>query len=313
MRYYTSKRSIYSAVTTIMPNVLIVERLGSIKSTNMKTVNEDEFYKKAGFKTPTDFQVHHVFKVKVGKEDPYNIHLYGKIRGKANQENKYDFPPPVDNTLFFGNCLLVNKNDQGDVLDLSVGLWEKIYEKLFGGFEDLTGDDSEDDIDTEEQRILNDPTTQFTKEGYVKDDFIVDDASDELLDDADDSDEVDDSDEDNLVDQDSEGDLPVSSASNARPRHSNPGPPLVERSSWSTLPTKKPTKNTKTSLSIAKSSSMKVKAPKEPIAPKPTKVRATTTKDKKPSKSKRAIEDVNSDAPSALICKDELTEEEYFK
>ena len=276
-----------------MPNVLIVERLGSIKSTNMKTVNEDEFFKKAGFKTATDFQSHHAYIVKVGNEDPYHIHLYGKITGKANQENKYDFPPPVDKTLFFGNCLLVNKNDQGDVLDLSVDLWEKIYEKLFGGFEDLTGDDSEDDIDTEEQRILNDPTTQFTKEGYVKDDFIVDDASDELLDEVDDSDDVDDSDEDNLDDDDSEGDLP--------------------------LPTKKPTKNTKTSLSIAKSSIVKVKAvkapkaPKEPVAPKPTKVRATTTKDKKPTKSKRTAEDAHSDAPSVLICKDELTEEEYFK
>ena len=292
-----------------MPNVIIVERLGSIKSTNMKTVNEDEFYKKAGFKTATDFKVHHVFNVKVGNgcsrisgsndkgvasgyEDPYHIHLYGKITGKANQENKYDFPPPVDNTLFFGNCILVNKNDQGDVLDLSVELWEKIYEKLFGGFEDLTGDDSEDDIDTEEQRILNDPTTQFTKEGYVKDDFIVDDASDELLDDVDDSDDADDSDEDDLDDDDSEGDLP--------------------------LPTKKPTKNTKMSVSTSKSSSMKVNATakaKTVVLSKPTKARTTTTKDKKPPKSTGTTKskDARSDAPSVLICKDELTEEEYFK
>ena len=269
-----------------MPNVIIVERLGSIKSTNMKTVNEDEFFKKAGFKTATDFKSHHVYIVKVGNEDPYHIHLYGKITGKANQENKYDFPPPVDNTLFFGNCLLVNKNDQGDVLDLSVELWEKIYEKLFGGFEDLTGDDSEDDIDTEEQRILNDPTTQFTKEGYVKDDFIVDDASDELLD------EVDDSDEDDLDDDDSEGDLQ--------------------------LPTKKPTKNTKMSVSASKSSSMKVNATakaKTVVLSKPTKAHTTTTKDKKPPKSTGTTKskDARSDAPSVLICKDELTEEEYFK
>ena len=272
-----------------MSNVLIVERLGSIKSTNMKTVNEDEFYKKAGFKTATDFQVHHVFKVKVG-DTCVNINLYGKIAGKANQENKYDFPPPVDNTLFFGNCLLVNKNDQGKVLDLSVELWEKIYEKLFGGFEDLVGDDSEDEIGTEEQRILEDPTTQFTKEGYVKDDFIVDDESDELLDDMDDSDDLDE-DEDDDDDDDSEVDLQP--------------------------PTKKPTKNTKTSISTAKSSSEKVakvqvaKA-KAQVLPKSTKVRTTTTKDKKPPKSKRATVDTQSDAPSALICQDELEEEEYF-
>lgn len=275
-----------------MSNVLIVERLGSIKSTNMKTVNEDEFYKKAGFKTATDFQVHHVFKVKVG-DTCVNINLYGKIAGKANQENKYDFPPPVDNTLFFGNCLLVNKNDQGKVLDLSVELWEKIYEKLFGGFEDLTGDDTEneDEIGTEEQRILEDPTTQFTKEGYVKDDFIVDDESDELLDDVDDSDDMDDSEDEEMDDDDSEVDLQP--------------------------PTKKPKKNTKTSISTAKSSSEKVakvqvaKA-KAQVLPKSTKVRTTTTKDKKPPKSKRVTVDAQSDAPSALICQDELEEEEYF-
>lgn len=293
-----------------MPNVVIVERLGSLKSTQMKTTNEEEFYKKAGFKTVTDFQVHHVFKVKVGDADPYNIVLYGKTVGKANQENKYDFPPPVDNTLFFGNCLLVNKNDQGEVLDLSVELWEKIYEKLFGGFEDITRDDSsEDEIDEEEQRILNDPNTKFTKEGYVKDDFIVDDDSDELLDDADESEDVDDSDEDELDDEDSEVDL--------RP------------------PTKKPTKNTKTCVSTAKSSNgiakSKVVPKSEPLldaalalpkdTTKPSKVRTTTSKDKKPAKtagttkSKRTAwnaEESQSDAPSALICQDELAEEEYF-
>ena len=286
-----------------MPNVVIVERLGSLKSTQMKTTNEEEFYKKAGFKTVTDFQVHHVFKVKVGASDPYNIHLYGKMVGKANQENKYDFPPPVDNTLFFGNCLLVNKNDQGEVLDLSVELWEKIYEKLFGGFEDITGDDSsEEEIDEEEERIMNDPKTQFTKEGYVKDDFIVDDDSDELLDDSDDTDA---SDDEELDDDDSEVDL--------RP------------------PTKKPTKNTKTCVSTAKSNSGIVKSKVGPKSKplldatlalaKPSKVRTTTSKDKKPAKtagttkSKRTAwnaEESQSDAPSALICQDELAEEEYF-
>jgi hypothetical protein len=290
-----------------MPNVIIVERLGSLKSTQMKTTNEEEFYKKAGFKTATDFQVHHAFKLKVGDADPYNIVLYGKTVGKANQENKYDFPPPVDHTLFFGNCLLVNKNDQGEVLDLSVELWEKMYEKLFGGFEDLTRDDSsEDEIDEEEQRILNDPNTQFTKEGYVKDDFIVDDDSDELLDESED---MDDSDEDELDDDDSEVDV--------RP------------------PTKKPTKNAKTCVSPnsvksksktvpkSKASPVQVESAKDTAVslPKPCKVRTTTSKDKKPAKtagttkSKRTAwnsEESPSDAPSALICQDELTEEEYF-
>ena len=31
----------------------------------------------------------------------HEIHLYGKKKGKAGDENKYEFPPPVDNILFF--------------------------------------------------------------------------------------------------------------------------------------------------------------------------------------------------------------------
>ena len=36
----------------------------------------------------------------------YYINVYGKTNGKASSENKYDFPPPIDNTLFFGNIKL---------------------------------------------------------------------------------------------------------------------------------------------------------------------------------------------------------------
>ena len=48
--------------------------------------------------------------------------------------------------------------------------WEEIYEKLFGGFEDLGDEDSEEE---EEEECEDDKPRTTT--GYVLDDFIVED------------------------------------------------------------------------------------------------------------------------------------------
>lgn len=171
-----------------MPTILIVERLGSIKPLNVKKYVEDELFKKAGFKSANGFVCHTTWNLEVANKK-FNISLYGKLNGKVNQENKYDFPPPIDKLLFFGNCILVNKNEIGDGVDLTPKEWEACYEYLFGGFEDIGEEDScEEDIDS----IEIDPSVKRTKTGYIKDDFVVDDDENE----SDDYDEVDDGDED---------------------------------------------------------------------------------------------------------------------
>ena len=107
------------------------------------------------------------------------IAIYGKTGedGIAGQENKYEFPPPFDKELFFGDCYLVKysaKDLKPQCLDIDE--WREIYNNLYGGFEVLTGEDDENEREIEEEReLLNDPTIQFTKEGYVKDGMIVDD------------------------------------------------------------------------------------------------------------------------------------------
>ena len=77
--------------------------------------------------------------------------------------------------LFFGSCILVlNLDEDAEVFDdLSVTNWEKMYEFLFGGFEDL--DDDEEDSEDEDV----DSDASFTKDGYMKDGFIVDDDEDD--------------------------------------------------------------------------------------------------------------------------------------
>jgi hypothetical protein len=157
-----------------MPSILIVEKLGSIKSLNSKTLTESELYKKAGFKTNEGFKLFTTWNLELGPKK-YSISLYGKTTGRANQENKYEFPPPVDKVLFFGNCILVNKSDD-TIANLSSDEWTNIYEKLYGGFEDL--DDEEED-DDEEDEDDDEPGVKRTKTGYVKDGFVVDDDDDE--------------------------------------------------------------------------------------------------------------------------------------
>jgi hypothetical protein len=152
-----------------MPSILIVEKLGEIKSTSLKTWNESELYKKAGFKTPEGFKCYTTWSIEID-DSKYNISLYGKTTGRANQENKYEFPPPVDKHLFFGNCVLVNKSEEGEVKDLSVKEWEEIYESLYGGFEDLGSDSDDSDEDDDEDYGM-----KRTKTGYAKDGFVVDD------------------------------------------------------------------------------------------------------------------------------------------
>ena len=148
-------------------SVIVIEKGGNIKELKVKSFDETELYKKCGFKTPNDFKEHTCWdNIKVNNTI-YNIHVYGKTVGRANQENKYEFPPPIDNTLFFGSCVLVNYVNNVPH-NLSSKEWKSIYTQLYGGFEDLDGDVSDESDDS-------DDNLPKTKSGYMKDDFVVDD------------------------------------------------------------------------------------------------------------------------------------------
>jgi len=175
--------------------VIIVEKNGSLKSLMIKDYKEEELYKKCGFKKADGFDKQNEWKIKLeGKK--YNVSVYGKTDGKANTENKYDFPPPVDNTLFFGSCALtcsiVNEDGKKEPYSLKLEQWEKMYEKLFGGFEDLAITAVDDEVEEDELDLV--PSDKKTKHGYLKDGFVVDSDS-ESLEEDDDSD-LDDEDED---------------------------------------------------------------------------------------------------------------------
>ncbi len=163
-------------------SVVIVEKNAALKLLTIKDYKEEDLYKKCSFKKSEGFIVQTAWNTKLNGQK-YTVELWAKSEGKAGTENKYDFPPPVDKTLFFGACILVGylRDDLGErtLFNLTVPLWTAIYEKLFGGFQDLNSKDLEVEDEEEEDELDEIPKEKKTKSGYLKDSFIVDSNSEQ--------------------------------------------------------------------------------------------------------------------------------------
>ena len=172
-----------------MPFIIIIDKSGNVKEMNIKEYKESDLFKKANFKSPEGFLCHTKWQSTIDKKK-YKIAVYGKINGKAGQENKYEFPPPIDSVLFFGGCVLTNMLDNGSIGDLRISEWNAIYDQLMDGFEDLA---TEDETEEEDDDVNILPGMKVSKEGYLCDDFVVVDEEidyDNLsVDDEDDSDD----------------------------------------------------------------------------------------------------------------------------
>ena len=159
-------------------DIVIVDKSGALKTTSVKDFKEEDLFKKCGLKKKDDFEKQVEWKLKT-KGRKYVVSVYAKLNGRANNENKYDFPPPIDNHLFFGSCAIVAQNDKQEYISLSTDLWNTLYEKLFGGFEDLAATALEDEQEIDE--LANVPKEKKTKEGYLKDGFVVSEEGEDEL------------------------------------------------------------------------------------------------------------------------------------
>ena len=183
---------------------ILIDKAGELKE--VKINDMENLYKTCKLKKPDNFDLRHTWNVKI-KSNKYKIKLYAKDDGRANTENKYDLPPPIDNALYFGSMLVIGYNDDDELISMSIELWEQIYEKLFGGFENLKDTAKEDE--EEEDELDNIPESMKTKEGYLKDGFIVDnedDEDDDLDYEAEDDNDEEDFDDDDEDDEDEDED-----------------------------------------------------------------------------------------------------------
>jgi hypothetical protein len=101
------------------------------------------------------------------------VDVWAKTEGRAGYENKYEMPPPIDELIFYGNIALVARMDNETAIHLTTELWNIIYEKLFGGFEDLAATALADENESDELDSI--PSHKKTSSGYLKDGFVVDD------------------------------------------------------------------------------------------------------------------------------------------
>jgi hypothetical protein len=176
--------------------IVIVSKAGSLSECVVEPNNETTIgeltillSKKCGYRNPEGFACCHTwryrnkqsFTVAVGDSvsTPKYIYLdiWAKSEGRAGQENKYELPPPIDEHLFFGNMALVARLDKENAIDITIELWNKIYEALFGGFEDLAITAAEDDYEVDELDSI--PASKKTSCGYLKDGFVVEDDQEE--------------------------------------------------------------------------------------------------------------------------------------
>ena len=213
--------------------IVIVSKAGSLSECVVEPNKETTLgelaillSKKCGYRNPEGFicchtwryRNKHSFTVAVSPDvttAPRHIYvdIWAKSDGRAGQENKYELPPPIDDHLFFGNMALVARLDKENAIDMTIELWNKIYEALFGGFEDLAATAAEDENEVDELDLI--PACKKTSSGYLKDGFVVDsesgdedsgeyDSSDEMEDSGDTDENDDDDDELELEDIGSE-------------------------------------------------------------------------------------------------------------
>ena len=155
-----------------MTTIVLINKNSEVKQTKIKDLSREILHIKCGFKNNNDFDKRTIWNIAI-EEEVYNIELWAKNSARANTENKYDFPPPVDNELYFGTCALIRVDDDENIIDLTTEVWEKVYEFLFGGFEDLNSEE-----EPSEDELENVPDEMKTKAGYLKDGFVVSTDSD---------------------------------------------------------------------------------------------------------------------------------------
>ena len=189
-----------------MPSIVIIEKNGDLKAQEYKSSNTDELYKKCSFKKADGFGKVAEWTYSKKGENMITVELWARNDGQANQENKYDFPPPADSELFFGSCALLARDSNMNMIDLTVEKWNKVYEHLFGGFETLA--DNEDEDEEEEDELDNVPSSMKTKDGYLKDGFIIEDVLEDGGVDSDNNDDDEDgeNEDENSESEDNNGD-----------------------------------------------------------------------------------------------------------
>lgn len=129
----------------------------------------DMYFKSCGFKKAGGFLKLHTYDI-----GDRSVEIWGRNQGAEKSISKWELPPPLDVTFAYGNQLAIVHDSAGNICKISKDDWDQLYEKMFGGFDDIGADDSE----RSEDELEDCDPSELTKEGYLKDGFVV--SGDEL-------------------------------------------------------------------------------------------------------------------------------------
>ena len=83
-----------------MLTLIQIKTNGDIVEKKVKKIEENTLYKHCNYKSDKEFELIHKFEIK-NQSQVHQYCVYGKKSGRANTENKYDLPPPIDTLLLF--------------------------------------------------------------------------------------------------------------------------------------------------------------------------------------------------------------------
>jgi len=216
---------------TVPIPIVIVERNGDLRQSSIHAYTPLELAKKCKFKTASGFEVRAEWAYSgsgsgsgSGTDERFMVELWAREDGNAGQENKYEFPPPVDTILFFGSCALIARDmtAQHCVIPLTLEKWDKMYNFLFGGFDSLMTCEDEDENEEDEMDAI--PAHIKTKDGYLKDGFVVDNSSDDEETEEDETDDEDDTADTDEYESEEEPDADGNDDECPAPKHSHAKP-----------------------------------------------------------------------------------------
>ena len=107
-----------------MVKVIVIDKGGNVKCSSIKNFDIELLHKKCNLKNKEHFEKRTSWEF----DTDHNVTLFSKDNGRANSENKYDLPPPVDDKLYFGNMILVKHTDK--VIQRRVGLLYRMMKKM---------------------------------------------------------------------------------------------------------------------------------------------------------------------------------------
>lgn len=106
-----------------MPQILIVEKEGNIKSKKKETNTIDDLYKSCGFRKNDNFDKINTIEKVIDNENII-VELWGRKIGKNNIKNNYKFPESLNIPILYGNCCLIRIDN--NIIDLDETMWNKI-------------------------------------------------------------------------------------------------------------------------------------------------------------------------------------------